>query len=269
MDMIKFKILAQEVLKIVMIFLFVFVWIRFFVRKLYLSLAITASITIVCELFLLFVGKKISKSTSLKLKEKQDAENMFFSLANCENQGNFLQKIFSEITQVEKVCSHYIICNKNATKFLVYFVDNFDGLGCQKLFEVVKKSNRLNIEKTIVLCRQIKDNQVFGFINCYEGKVVVLDEYQTYQKLYKRQQIFPEITNKLPTDKKPTIKSLIAYSFNKKRTKGYLFSAFILILSSVFVRATLYYCLISTVLLFFAIFSYFNPQFNKKEKSLI
>ena len=267
--MIKFKFVLQEALKICMIFLFVFVWIRFFVRKFYLSLLISSLITVVCELFLLFITKKISKSSTLKIKEKEDAENMFFSLSNSDSQGLFLRKLFQKYSTVEKVCSHYIICKKDSQKYLVYFADNYDGLGCEKLFEIIKKFKKENIQKTIILCRQIKEKDVYAFVNSFDGKVIVLDEYQTYQKLYKKHQIFPEITNKLPTEKKMSFKLLVAYSFNKKRTKGYLFSAFILILSSIFVRATLYYCLISTVLLFFAVFSYFNPQFNKKETSLL
>lgn len=267
--MIKFKIIMQEALKIAILFLFVFVWIRFFVRKLSISLLITTLLTIAFELLFLFISKKISKSSSLKLKEKQDAENMFFSLANTNNQGLFLKKLARENAQVEKVSLHHVVFKKQGDRLLMYFVDNIEGLDCQKLFEIVKKFNSESINKILILCKQIKDKQVYSFLNLFDGKVVVFDEYQTYQNLYKKHQIFPEITNKLPSAKKQTLKTLIAYSFNKKRTKGYLFSAFVLILSSIFVKTTIYYCLISTILLLFAMFSYFNPQFNKKEQSII
>ena len=60
------------------------------------------------------------------------------------------------------------------------------------------------------------------------------------------------------------LKDFVSYSFNKNRTKGYLFSAFVLILSSLFVRATIYYCIIASILVVFAFVSQFNPYFNKK-----
>ena len=163
--MIKFRIVLQEALKICMIFLFVFVWIRFFVRKFYLSLLISTAITIVCELSILFITRKISKSSSLKIKEKEDAENMFFSLSNSDSQGVFLKKIFQKISTVEKVCTHYIICKKDSQRYLIYFADNYDGLGCQKLFEIVKKFKKENLQKTIILCRQIKEKDVYTFVN--------------------------------------------------------------------------------------------------------
>ncbi|MBQ8793050.1 MAG: hypothetical protein IJZ62_05715, partial [Clostridia bacterium] len=86
------------------------------------------------------------------------------------------------------------------------------------------------------------------------------------QKLYKYYDVYPEMTHKYKKEKMLVFKDFLAYSFNKKRTKGYLLSAFILILSSLFVRGSIYYCVISSLCVIFALISYFNPYFNTKNE---
>ena len=65
-----------------------------------------------------------------------------------------------------------------------------------------------------------------------------------------------------------TFKDFVAFSFNKKRAKGYLLSAFLLAFSAIFVRTTIYYTIVATLLVVFAIISQFNTTFNIKESIL-
>ena len=149
-------------------------------------------------------------------------------------------------------------------KTVLYFDNSFDGLNVSKFLNIYNKLKKEKSNEIIIICKEINDKQVFSICQNFKEKFVILDQYQTYQKIYKPNQTYPEIEVKCKNEKKMVFKDFVSYSFNKNRTKGYLFSAFVLILSSLFVRATIYYCIIASIFVVFALVSQFNPYFNKK-----
>lgn len=276
----------QEALKFVLLFLLCFVWTRYVFRKLWLSVILSLFIATIIYVILWFLGQKKSNKQGLKLKEKADAEDMYLSLV-CQNKPiDFFANILSK--QYEKIDKHpdYVtyVQNKSADeqkqtknsqneslkslekyeKTVLYFDNSFDGLNVSKFLNIYNKLKKEKSNEIIIICKEINDKQVFSICQNFKEKFVILDQYQTYQKIYKPNQTYPEIEVKCKNEKKMVFKDFVSYSFNKNRTKGYLFSAFVLILSSLFVRATIYYCIIASILVVFALVSQFNPYFNKK-----
>ena len=119
-------------------------------------------------------------------------------------------------------------------------------------------------EKVVILCHSY-DKEVLSFSKHFGICFLIFDRFETYERLYKYYDIFPEIKESYKKDKMLTFKDFIAFSFNKKRAKGYLLSAFLLALSAIFVRTTIYYTIVATLLVVFAIISQFNTKFNFKE----
>ena len=135
--------------------------------------------------------------------------------------------------------------------------------------EIYNKIKPEKATKIIICCKEIADKNLLVFCNNFQEKFLLLNQYDTYEKLYKHYDEFPEITIKYSKEKKMMFKDFLAYSFNKKRTKGYIFSAFILVFASLFVRSSLYYCIIASLLVVFAVLSQFNPYFNVKTNTEI
>ena len=282
----KINLFLQEALKFVLLFLLCFVWIRYIFRKLWLSVVLSLFIATIIYVILWFLGQKKNNKQGLKLKEKADAEDMYLSLV-CQNKSiDFFANILAK--QYEKIDKHpdYVtyVQNKSADeqkqtknsqneslkslekyeKTVLYFDNSFDGLNVSKFLNIYNKLKKEKSNEIIIICKEINDKQVFSICQNFKEKFVILDQYQTYQKIYKPNQTYPEIEVKCKNEKKMVFKDFVSYSFNKNRTKGYLFSAFVLILSSLFVRATIYYCIIASILVVFALVSQFNPYFNKK-----
>lgn len=282
----KINLFLQEALKFVLLFLLCFVWTRYVFRKLWLSVVLSLFIATIIYVILWFLGQKKNNKQGLKLKEKADAEDMYLSLV-CQNKPiDFFANILAK--QYEKIDKHpdYVtyVQNKSADeqkqtknsqkeslkslekyeKTVLYFDNSFDGLNVSKFLNIYNKLKKEKSNEIIIICKEINDKQVFSICQNFKEKFVILDQYQTYQKIYKPNQTYPEIEVKCKNEKKMVFKDFVSYSFNKNRTKGYLFSAFVLILSSLFVRATIYYCIIASILVVFALVSQFNPYFNKK-----
>lgn len=266
----KVKFVFQELLKFVLIFLISFVWLRYFIRKLWLATLMCVIVSGLVYAVLFILSYKKQQKIGLKAKEKDDAQNMFLSLASDEKYMDFFEKLAKK--KHSNVCKHktYLVVNhQNAqntqiqSKTLLYVDLSFSILNIARFMEIYTKIKKENTNKIVIVCQEV-DKSVFAFAENFDEKILILDQFQTYQKLFKYYEFFPEITVKYKQQKKLAFRDFVAYSFNRQRTKGYLFSAIILILSGLFLRPTIYYCVVASLLVCFALFSQFNPIFNRK-----
>lgn len=268
LGMRKLSLIFQEVLKFFLIFLLVFVWVRYFVRRLAFAFLISALISAVIYVALLLIFRKKKNKEGLKIKEKEDAENMFFSLVCDDERMDFFMKLaLSKHKNVKKHSQYLIIEHENGVKTLLYILANFENLTVPKFMDIYNKIKN-KAQKMVILCYSY-DREVVSFAGNFDKYFIFLDRFSAYERLFKYYNIFPEVKQKYKKDKKLTFKDFMAYSFNKKRVKGYILSSFLLVLSALFVRTTIYYCLTATVLIIFAIISQFNTTFNLKEEEVL
>lgn len=260
----KINFVFQEILKFFLIFLISFVWIRYFLRKLWLAVLISMIVSTVLYLIFLLLKRKKKIKNGLKLKEKEDAENMFLSLACDKKRMDFFYDLASsKHKNIEKNSKFLVISHENGTKTILFPKIDYEILSISNLVEIYKIVKG-KAEKVVVLCHSY-DNEVKTFASHFEIEFLVFDRFETYERLYKYYNIFPTIKEKFKVNKKLTFKDFVSFSFNKKRAKGYLFSAFLLAFSAIFVRTTIYYAIVATILVLFAVISQFNTTFNIKE----
>lgn len=266
----KISLIIQEILKYFILFLLFFIWIRYFVRNLALSIILSIILSGILFIILYFFNYKKNNKNNLKIKEKENAENIFLSLACDDKYIDFFVKLASK--KHKNITKHksYIVVNHEdvGVKTLLYVDLSFDGLSIAKFIEIYNKIKKEKCQKIVICCKNIIDKNIYSFLTNFKEKIIILDAYDTYKKLYKYYDFYPEITKKYNNERKMVFKDFLAYSFNKKKTKAYLFSAFILILSSLFIPTTIYYCVIASILVVFALISQFNPYFNTKNDDL-
>lgn len=255
----RFSFVFQIFFKLLLIFLLVFVWVRYFIRSLLYSIIISAFITAIIDILTRLLFNKNKQKQDLKFKEKLEAENIFLSFAIDGNYISFYEKLFSE--QLAEKKKKYILL-QNSTAIYPFF--SFDTLKISDIVSIMKKVKKEKITKLIIPCGDFSKD-CSSFIKIFDEEVILLDKYQTYQTIYKNKKTFPEITRKVKETKSLTIKKIIELSFNKQRTKGYLLSALALMFCTLFVKTTLYYVITISLLIIFALFSYTNPYFNKKD----
>ncbi len=264
----KLNLVFQEVLKFLLIFLVCFVWARYFIRALWLAVVVSIGISALAFAIFGFIARKRRNKTSLKLKEKEDAENMFLSLCFDDKPMDFFAELASKKHKnITKHKDHIVITHSEENVKTVLFADlSFQPLDTSRLLTIHNKMKKEKAIKIVICCKEIKDKNVELFCENFPEKIVILDTYETYKQLFKTYDCFPRITKTYPTTKKVVFKDFVAHALNKNRTKGYLFSALILILSGLFIRANIYYCIIASLLVVCAIISQFNPYFNRKTK---
>ena len=260
----KILFLLQVILKCGLIFLIAFIWLRYFLHSLWLSSVIATAITLFIEICSFLIKQKNKDKLNLKLKEREDAENMFFSLISNNNGADFFEKLAkTRHNIVLRKKDYIIIMNNEKERILLYPFLKLDSLTPQDIVNINKISQRENSNKVIISCFDYT-KECLIFIRNFEKTILLLNKDETYALLFKEYQFFPEISNQYKKTSNLSFRDLIAYSFNRSRTKGYFFSAIILFITSFFVHINIYYCSIATLLLLFALISYINPKYNKK-----
>lgn len=131
---------------------------------------------------------------------------------------------------------------------------------CQKA-----KTSRLKIVKIVICGREFSNEAKAAAKEIPDFKISLLNESDVWFKILKPAEFSPKqfakTKEKMPMKNK--INGMFNIAFNKKRFKGYMFSAILLLFGSYFMRYNIYYLTFSSLLLCFAFFSYFNKPFNK------
>ena len=265
----KILFVLQLILKLFLIFVFFFIWARYFIKNIWLAVLVSAIATIIVDLITRILGRKKKNISNLKIKEKEDAENMFLSLNSSQNPLDFFEKLAKLKHPSVTKKAHYITINHTEkSKTILYPHLLFKPLSPDDLTDIIGQIKKEQAPKLVITCGE-SSKEAFTFAKNFDLKIVILDRFETYKKLYKDYDCYPEITMTYKKDKALAFKDLLAYSFNKNRTKGYFLSALVIFLSSFLVRANVYYCIMASLLVLFAFISQFNWLFNKSEGELL
>lgn len=261
----KIKNVISTLSRLFLIFLLIFIWMRFFIKKFWLAVAISIAITILFDLIIkIFLVKKSNRET-LKQKEKEECENMFFSLAISKNPLTFFNNL-AKIRYKTVKNKNYIKIEHENDNVILYPHLFFSTLNIDNIKKIITKINKENYRKLVIVCNEI-NNDCYDFIKKIDKEIVLLDKYETYSKLYKEYNFYPEITTIKKNNNKATFREILDFSFNKYKVKSYFLSALALLFSSLFVKNNLYYCIVASILMIFAIISFFNPFKNKTKIS--
>ncbi|MDD4686331.1 MAG: hypothetical protein PHI76_03525 [Clostridia bacterium] len=259
-----FNQIITTIIRISLIFLLFFIWVRYYVDSLVLTIIITSVLTLAFDFLLIYLNKKKNIKASLKKEEIAMAEgfcnNFIFNKKTTALNFYFqlLQKEFSPIKKTE-----FIIFEKNNKNFILFPYYKFNKLNGEDLVYVFNKVKSFDFDK-VILCVNDVDANIKEIADKLPAKFIILNKYESYEKLMKKCNIFPsEIFN---FNEKTNLKfeNFLELSLNKKRASGYIFASIVLLISSFFVKVTIYYLVMSSVLLLLSIFSFINPFYNKK-----
>ncbi len=265
----KFLFVFQVVIKFLLIFLAVFIWARYLIKELWLSILVALAITFVIDFATRLIFKKINKHKEMKIQEKEEAEDIFLSIATQEKPLDFFLKLTkTRHENAVKKKSYILIDHGEDGKVILYPFLSFAPINANDIAQIVNAIQKEKCQKLVIVCGEI-DKTAPSFAKNFDLKITLLDKFSTYMNLYKEYQMFPEKTLKYKKEKSLALKELIAFSFNRARTKGYLFSALILLFSSLIIRPSIYYCVVASLLVVFAVISYSNPRYNIKTSSEI
>ena len=122
------SIIFQVLLKSSIIFLIFYIWLKYIFQSTWLALVVSFVITLLLELISTYVKRKKGIKSNLKVKEKEDAENMFFTLSRDENRVDFFFKLAKTR-------------HNNVNKFKRYIIVHHEGGQDVVLYPFIKYQN--------------------------------------------------------------------------------------------------------------------------------
>lgn len=262
MEKSKLSFLLDFLFKATLIFFISFIWLRLYIHNNTLILVLSIMITLFLSFLIsIFLRKKITKINLSKkeIKEKKEYLNQL-NFSTKKDNSNFLASFFREET-LTKTKEYFIFIKEE--KVSVFNDFSFKTTSIDFLIDCIKECNKKNINKIIIFASTI-DKDCFSFIkNLKNIKIKLIDYNNFYINYMKKHNIFPDIKIKYEEKTKYSFKELLNIAFSKKKTKGYVITGFIFLVSSLFLRYNIYYIIFTTIMFVFALFSYFNKPFNK------
>lgn len=245
-------------------FLITLVWLRYFVKDFTVAIisTILAVFLIECVLFLINKKRQTKTGNKKEIQKKIDDIAMTFLFSDDSQNLNFFHKLASQKHKSSKKSKYVVVENPNKKVVLIPFF-TYKNFSCDNLLFCINTTKKENPQKLVITTNGV-DQDVFALAKHFEDfEIVVLDKTDTFFKLLKFYDCYPEINTKVSQKTKPSRQDILSFAFNKKRSKGYFLASCILLISSFVVRKNLYYIISSSLLLILALVSHFNPRFNK------
>lgn len=254
----RFSRIFQALFRFIIIFLIAFVWTRYFISPLWLALVIAIATSIMIDAILRIIFRRKNSIAALKKSEQEEAENAFLSLSLDPKALDFFLRLASIKHSAEKKKNSILISHDGGEKVLLIPHLSHKNLSVDDIASFVLLARNFNAKKVVIPCKNT-DKECFSFIKNFDEEFVILNQYETYQKLYRNCNMLPEIKMKYKKEKALAFRELAIFSLNKSRAKGYFLSALVLCFSTLFVRTTIYYCVVASVLMILALVSLCNP----------
>ena len=260
MEKSKLSFLLDFLFKSILIFFISFIWLRLYIHNNTLIFILSGIITIFFSVIIsLTIKKKRNKIKLTKQEEnfKKETKHKLLFLNNNEILDYLLQKlIFGEMLL------HLEINQKTPT--LVFYNFSFNKTEIDFIINCLKSASNTNVTNILIISNEFDKNCSLIVKNIKNFNVNLLN-FDDFYIFYAKENI-TQLESKIIYEEKSkyTFKELLNIAFNKKKTKSYVITGLIFLVSSLFLRYNIYYIVFTTLMFSFALFSHFNKPFNKK-----
>ena len=256
----------QELLKTALFFVVAYIWLSYSLDDSSFALVLSIAISLFLELTSFLVARRKQAKQRLKSSQKSDAENMFLALAINPKAIEFFYDLFSSRHKnVTKKENYLIIENLDSQRILFYPILKIGNIEIDDIITIAKLSS--SFDKIIISCNEISPS-CSQYKELVGRNITLLNKYDTYLTLYKEYDYFPKTTEIQPVKQKISFKNFLQRFFHRSKAKGYIFSGLIVLLSSLYLPYSLYYKIVASVLLVFAIICFVLPS-NNIQKELV
>ena len=249
--------------RLFLIFLICFIWVRYFVSSLELTLAISAILTVCFEIIIHFFLDKRYAKTKLKADEEKLAEKISSNFVlNPKLATTYFLNLAKINYNAKKVGSYIEITNKGEESFktILFPLYSYNPLSAQDVVEIIKKTEKSKLSKIVVCSYKVSKEAHEISKKFSDFKIFLLDSKACFSKLIKHYNFYPENLKEIEIISKPKFKEILKQALSKSRAKGYLVASLVLLFSSFIVRMNIYYVVFSSILLLLSLWSFFFPS---------
>ncbi len=244
---------------------FSFIWINYYNRQfsssLIFALILTTSLEAIIQLYTSHKNHKLQLSKTEEQKLVNVANQLTYGTTSLVF--NYYANLLKTKYCSQKYSDCIVVINDH--KICVIPMHKPSSINSSDVNYAYKIALNHKCTHAIILTNSI-DTEAQKLIKSITSVTIdTLDIYEVYNTLIKPYGAEPNFNVNISTPK-TSKQDLLNIAFNRKRTKSYLLSGFVLIFASLFTPYNIYYVVMSSLLLGCALFSYFNTPYNKPTK---
>jgi hypothetical protein len=246
------------------IFAAAFVWMRYYIDDIWLTLLAAAVVTLIATVVLGLIFRRLGRGRTIKAKEYaavRDIGNQFLLNSTAQN-----IEFFTSVFEKGEDCSvipldDCIVAKKDERTVVVYPHFSPSPVTRQTIIDFVRYAVHIEAAEIAVLCLSAEKNLEQFCQSISDVKIKIYDPVKTYA-LLRSYDAFPEITKRLEPPKKPGLKTLFSMALSRARTKAYLTGGLFLFAVSFFTFYQIYYLISASLLVLVGLVSFFNKRYN-------
>ena len=259
---IKYKIinLLDKIFVTVCIFLIVYAWINFYVRNLWVTLALSVlfSLSTTNILFYVLNKRKNKKITTKENLDKIEKNFLAFRVLHKSKQLELLKLTTNNLLDVT-IFNNYLCYQKDNKSYAIFIKTNVEKFSQEDLFEVLQEIE-IKPEELTIVCNEYQQNIDTSILENTNIKIV--NKTTLYNEYFLKNNIFPNTKIIKSNHLKFSIKNLIKNLFLPHKSKQYFFCGLVLIFSSLILPYHIYYRIFGTTLLLCSLTCKILPLFK-------
>lgn len=242
--------IIKSSIRILLIFMVAYVWINNYVKNSYITITISALLSIAIEsIILLYNRRKNQKNTLTKEESKmKDIWQTALTLQNKKETLLNIEKMINEDTTITKN-TYVIITNQDKIVYPIFYRDKVNIEDINTLYNILIIENINNAE---ILCNDIDESASILTSKISDKTITILNINDVYSKYIKPNHISPPTTINIKNEKHKNKNYYTDIIFNKKLLKNYILGGILLFFTSFFTKFSIVYEIMGTVMIVFA-----------------
>lgn len=250
--MSKFKIvnLIDKFFVSAAIFLFIFAWINFYTRNLWLTFVLSLIFSASCVFILFYLLNKKQQKTFANKTQIENIEKCYlsFKLMPLKNQLNLLLCTINNPTA--KIENNIIIFHDNNKKIGMVIATEYETITENIFLNLIANFRFSDLDELIIVCSSVMTFNVNIFSN---KKFCFLTKEKLFENYFNASKIFPETDDFNSQKNKVEFIEILNKFFIPHKAKSYFVCGLILVFSSIILPYHFYYIIFGSTLLLFSI----------------
>jgi hypothetical protein len=233
-----------------LVFIIAWLWISFYVRGFILILFISTAITLGVNYLVSYIYKRRNNAKAITKQELEHIAAITLQLKfNTRAQTMALLK-----RALSPAARQYV----TQRKIILCPLFHIQAPTEQDIIDCVKSAPK---DAKIIITAERFHPTTTAFARLLDAKIVLLDAKETYTQILKPTQTYPEITVQIKrATPRKTLNEIKNMVFGRHRTKSYIITGAVILISSLIIRLHLYYIIFATLIFGLALSSYFVPK---------
>ena len=230
------------------IFVIAFLWVSFYVRDFIVQFLISSIITVIANYLISFL---LSKRLKRKITTREHLQHM---------QKTILQLKFMTPTEVQKLFRAALADKENIKIHSLFHKTPTE----EDIIKIIKKNKSTDTTSKIYIAAETFTPQLLLFTRTLNLNIVLLNGEQVYNQILNPKQIYPKTIIEPNKKAKVTMRELREMMFARNKTKPYIITAMIILVTSFIVSFSIYYIIVATLIFGMSLASHLSPFGRQK-----